>query len=181
MTGSASESPFRPLFQIIDAIVEQYLAFFIQPFLKVHEKIYSGLNQVLRAALDNNKDKIPVWFTANFITYVRTMLVIPCLVLLSWGQVVLPSIIVVAVDFGDFLDGVVARYWVDVRAEASAKDNTDSKDSDDDSFGTSISGIFRILTAFRRKYYDWREMTLTFVIFFFCWDVFIIMILLVCL
>jgi phosphatidylglycerophosphate synthase len=149
MTGSASESPFRPLFQIIDAIVEQYLAFFIQPFLKVHEKIYSGLNQVLRAALDNNKDKIPVWFTANFITYVRTMLVIPCLVLLSWGQVVLPSIIVVAVDFGDFLDGVVARYWVDVRAEASAKDNTDSKDSDDDSFEVVSSRSSRRISSWQ--------------------------------
>lgn len=64
--------------------------------------------------MDDNKAKIPDWFTANFITYARTVLVFPCLIFMSWGWYLVPSLIVILVDFGDFLDGVAARYWVDV-------------------------------------------------------------------
>ena len=44
---------------------------------------------------------------------------------------------IIFVDFGDFLDGVVARYWVDKRKEEKAKKDAakDKIDSDDDSFG----------------------------------------------
>ena len=51
---------------------------------------------------------------------------IPTLLLLAMDYTFLPSLIVIAVDFGDFLDGVVARFWVDVRKdkekELKAKD-----------------------------------------------------------
>ena len=47
------------------------------------------------------------------------------------------SLTIIFVDFGDFLDGVVARYWVDKRKEEKAKKDAakDKIDSDDDSFG----------------------------------------------
>lgn len=131
------------LFALVDSIVELYLSSVVKPFVSLHEKFYSGLNKVLRKLLDDNKSKIPDWFTANFITYLRTGFVIPTLLLLAWGHSLVPSLIVILVDFGDFLDGVVARYWVDVKKERekeeASKDKGSSRPvsptSDDDSFG----------------------------------------------
>jgi phosphatidylserine synthase len=40
--------------------------------------------------------------------------VIPCVMLIVNNYVFLPSFIVLVADFGDFLDGVVARYWEDL-------------------------------------------------------------------
>jgi hypothetical protein len=131
---------------LVDGVVELYLGSIIKPFLKIHETFYTSLNSVLRSLLDDHKKDIPVWFTANFITYARTFLVIPTLLLLAWGHTVLPAIIVILVDFGDFLDGVVARYWIDVRKEeakaAESKDKSRSAsptNSDHESFGKSNS------------------------------------------
>jgi len=137
------------IFDLIDAVVELYLGRVIRPFVKVHEKFYSGLNVVLRSALDNNP--VPSWFTANFITYFRTALVVPTLLLVANRHCVAAAAICIAVDFGDFLDGVVARYWVDEKKklqQASEKEQADDKDkllrsgspatSDEDSFGTYL-------------------------------------------
>ena len=133
----------KTIMDLVDVIVELYLANVIRPFLSLHETFYSALNSTLRSLLDSNKDKIPDWFTANFITYARTALVVPTILLLTWGHTVLPSILVILVDAGDFLDGVVARYWVDIkkeREEALSKKEDGSRstspvNSDDDSFG----------------------------------------------
>lgn len=134
------------LFSLVDSIVELYLGTVIKPFLSLHEKFYSSFNTTLRKLLDDNKSQIADWFTANFITYARTVLVVPTLLLLALGHTFLPSIIVILVDFGDFLDGVVARYWVDVQKEREQEESAAHKDkgssrptsplSDDDSFGT---------------------------------------------
>jgi hypothetical protein len=112
------------------------------------------MNKALRAVLDANKPKIGDWFTANFITYLRTFFVIPTLLLMAWGQTLLPSLIVIAVDFGDFLDGVVARFWVDVkkeREEALTSENKTSSsptNSDDESFGTLLLDCWRSAPKF---------------------------------
>lgn len=125
-----------------DLIVELYLSSVIKPFLTLHEHFYSKLNAVLRSQLDQNKAKVPDWFTANFITYARTWLVIPTLLLMVWGHLVLPSFLVIFVDFGDFLDGVVARFWIDVKKEqmealaSKEKPSRSSSPVDDDSYGT---------------------------------------------
>ena len=150
-------------FHLIDTFVELYLSSVIKPFVALHEVFYSGLNTVLRKCLEDHKDRIPVWFTANFITYFRTALVIPTLILLAWQHQVLPALIVILVDFGDFLDGVVARYWVDVRNEqkkaleskkdkkevskkgtATTTGRSSPTDSDEDGFGMYIS-FYKIL------------------------------------
>jgi hypothetical protein len=132
------------LFDSIDSIVELYLGKFVKPFLLLHEKLSSALNKTLRGILDDNKSKIADWFTANFIACFRTILVVPTLLLLAWGHTLLPSLIVILVDFGDFLDGVVARFWVDVKKEREEtlanRENSCSSpthsDTDDESFGT---------------------------------------------
>jgi len=105
----------QPVFNTINSLVEFYMKCVIKPAVVFHEIFYSWLNVTIWNCLDASSDYIPEWFTANFITYARTLFVIPCLFLLAHGYHVLPSIIVISVDFGDFLDGVVARYWVDRR------------------------------------------------------------------
>jgi hypothetical protein len=145
--GGGGRMVTSSVFQLVDAIVELYLGSVVQPFVKVHEKFYAALNVVLRKALDDNARSIPPWFTANFITYLRTALVLPTLLLLAWECNVATSIVVLAVDFGDFLDGVVARFWVDEKkkgppaseAAASSKKKggeASPTNSDDESFGT---------------------------------------------
>lgn len=138
------------LFALVDSIVELYLSTVVKPFLSLHEKFYSAFNAVLRKLLDDNRSKIADWFTANFITYVRTVMVIPTLLFLAWGHRILPSFIVILVDFADFLDGVVARYWVDIKKEREKEDTGKDKcasrptspTSDDDSFGECVVSFF---------------------------------------
>jgi hypothetical protein len=143
------EDAIYKLFSLIDSIVELYLGKVIKPFLSLHEIFYAALNEALRKILDDHRGRIPDWFTANFITYGRTVLVVPMLLFLAWNWTWLPSAVVILVDFGDFLDGVVARFWVDVRKEQEetllSKDKTSPSlsssaspaPSDDESFGAS--------------------------------------------
>jgi hypothetical protein len=147
MTSATKKDLVSTVVDLIDVVVEIYLSSIIKPFLKIHERVYASMNKFLRGLLDDHKKDIPVWFTANFITYARTVLVFPTILLLAWGHTVLPAALVILVDFGDFLDGVVARYWVDVRKEeaaaAESKDKNKSRstsptNSDHDSFGKSI-------------------------------------------
>lgn len=129
MSGESSLQ--EVIFDIVNAAVELFLVHVIKPFLTLHEKFYKALNTTLRGLLDENSDKIPSWFTANFITYARTVLVVPCVLLLVNGYIFLPSFIVLFVDFGDFLDGVVARFWVDraeIESVAVVEDASDAKD-----------------------------------------------------
>jgi len=145
--AAVAEHILCSVFGVVDAVVEMYLGRFIRPFVAVHETFYSGLNKVLRKLLDD-APSVPVWFTANFITYFRTLLVIPTLMLLAYRYNLVAAIICIAVDFGDFLDGVVARYWVDInkQKQEAGKDKGPSRsnspaNSDDDSFGMSFVRI----------------------------------------
>ena len=146
------EDTILKLFALIDSIVELYLKTVIKPLLTFHEKFYSGLNKALRKVLDDNRAKIPDWFTANWITYARTVLVVPTILVLSWGYTLLPSFLVIFVDFGDFLDGVVARFWVDVKKEIAEKLSQSEKsptpsNSDDESYGKHCSDFSRLTTS----------------------------------
>lgn len=121
MSSSSEESNFSLsllVFETLERCVETYLRVFISPFLLWHEVFYSQMNKVLRGLLDKHEQHVPTWFTANFVTYGRTVLIVPCLQLLAWGWRWLPSAIVLFVDFGDFFDGVLARYWNEKRAES---------------------------------------------------------------
>lgn len=141
----AKKDIFTPLLDLADVVVEIYLGSFIRPFVSVHEKFYGIVNTVLRQVLDDKKNVIPKWFTANFITYARTVLVLPTLLLLAWGHTILPSILVVLVDLGDFLDGVVARFWNDKTKEKESLEEKEKRassptNSDKDSFEVVVTG-----------------------------------------
>lgn len=144
---------FKSIFDLLNAIVEVYLGSVIKPFLIFHEQFYSKMNSTLRKVLDDNK--VPTWFTANFVTYVRTAFVVPSVLLIAWGHTILPSIIVLLVDFGDFLDGVVARYWVDMKKKKEEEGSSgDSKSSppggsDDDSYGMSVLYMRRLFASMK--------------------------------
>lgn len=88
----------------------------IPPILGVHTKIYNKLNAVLMKWLKSSPP--PEYFTANFVTYGRTLLLYPALFFWwcvggadggGWFFSLIVAMIVVLVDFGDFLDGVLAR------------------------------------------------------------------------
>lgn len=153
MRQNQSRDLATTVFDLIDAVVEVYLKNIIRPFLSLHEVFYSGLNKVLRQVLDDHKKKIPTWFTANFITYARTWLVFPTILLLAWGHYLLPAILVILVDLGDFLDGVVARFWNKIKKEKEANEEKDRSrsnsptNSDKDSFGKLQRSIDRLLSS----------------------------------
>merc|ERR1719444_21513 len=126
------------LLPMINVCVECYLTTVIAPFLTWHERFYSRLNYYLKQGIQRLEDQgnMPHWLTANFVTYARTVLVFPALVLLSLSMsnhhgllyAIMAALIVILVDFGDFLDGVLARYW---KEEASALDDSSSSSSQD--------------------------------------------------
>jgi len=142
------------IFGIIDASVELYLSSVIAPFLVFHEKFYTELNRFLRKTIDD-KGPLPAWCTANFITYFRTVFVFPSLFLMSMGWRFLPALIVLLVDFGDFLDGVVARYWVEMKsAKTTPKEEEETEDtaiekktSNEDGYHVVSTGSPQVITS----------------------------------
>ena len=126
----ASTNPIKPLLDLVDVFVELFLSHVISPFLVFHERVDRAVNCTLRQVLDSYP--IPTWVTANFISYARAALVIPTLILLAWKHTLLPAILVMAVNCGDFLDGVVTRHWLDAIQKQTEKKNDVT---DPDSFG----------------------------------------------
>lgn len=126
--SNPSKSILEAVMCILNVTVEAYLSHVIKPFLTLHEKFYLSLNRSIRNCLDENTDKVPNWFTANFITYVRTIAVVPTVMLLVNGYKYLPALLILTVDFGDFLDGVVARYWSDRKKIESISIEEEAKD-----------------------------------------------------
>ena len=149
--------PLQAIFAVIDTIVEIYLRTVIRPFLEFHDIFYAALNRFCRSQLDAHH--VPAWFTANFITYFRTALVIPTILVLSWSWWPVASAAIIFVDFGDFLDGVVARYWVDKRAESKAKKMAAQKknESDEDGFGESYCSRKKPFACIHEGIYGIRE------------------------
>jgi hypothetical protein len=126
----ASTNPIKPLLDLVDVFVELFLSHVISPFLVFHERFDHAVNCTLRQVIDSHP--IPTWVTANFISYARTSLVIPTLILLAWKHTLLPAILVIAVNCGDVLDGVVTRHWLDAMQKKTEKKNDVT---DPDSFG----------------------------------------------
>ncbi|GMH90207.1 hypothetical protein TL16_g11696 [Triparma laevis f. inornata] len=104
--------------------------------LGVHTKFYNKLNAVLMKWLKSSPP--PEYFTANFITYGRTMLLYPAL--FFWWCVggadgggrffsLIVAMIVVLVDFGDFLDGVLARYWIEQKKKTKQNEDKNKNKS----------------------------------------------------
>mmetsp|Transcript_6512 Transcript_6512/g.8465 ORF Transcript_6512/g.8465 Transcript_6512/m.8465 type:complete len:443 (-) Transcript_6512:300-1628(-) len=160
-SSKPSKNVLQLVLDMVDFMVEHYfLPKLIAPFLSRHEVFYGQLNAMMRKVLDDNKPKIPKWFTANFITYVRTWVVFPTLLLLSWNHTIVPAVLVILVDFGDFLDGVVARFWVDVRKEEEEqkkkdKDGSPIKSSTSSSDMTAVDSFEIVTTGSPHSVQSW--------------------------
>mmetsp|Transcript_13226 Transcript_13226/g.17282 ORF Transcript_13226/g.17282 Transcript_13226/m.17282 type:complete len:405 (-) Transcript_13226:106-1320(-) len=118
---------FVTVMGLVDFSIEAFLQTVVAPFLVLHERFYFQLNLHLREGLEKlyAQGFLMEWFTANFVTYGRTLLVIPTLYLISLNcgfANVLSSMLVILVDFGDFLDGVLARFWNDHQKDSKGGD-----------------------------------------------------------
>lgn len=98
--------PFLPMQFILDAV------------LPVHDVWYTWLNRTMHQVLERHPP--PRFLTANFVTYARTLLIVPCLHLWSQGWALVPALLVLLVDMGDLLDGVLARWWAQRNGPAKA-------------------------------------------------------------
>jgi hypothetical protein len=133
------ETLLRSFIDLLDVMVELYLASVLKPFLLIHQEFSSNLNDFFIKILAENKKNIPEWFTATTVAYSRAILVIPTITLMACGQVVMPAILVLFVNFVGFLD---AKFWADIkmaREEDTTKndegpDSRSPTPSDDDSY-----------------------------------------------
>lgn len=98
--------------------MEPFLELVIQPLLTYHAQFYGAVGTALTSTFDSYP--LPAAVTANAVTYGRTLLVFPTLLLLARGHSLLPALMVLLNDFLDFADGVVARWW-SKRREAPAR------------------------------------------------------------
>lgn len=106
--------------QQVKQAIELYLKVAVKPFLRHHETFYKKLNEELTKVLDKNEKLVPRWFTANAVTYGRTLLLLPCLYLWARDHALAPAALTLLNDFGDFFDGVLARWWAKRKAGAKA-------------------------------------------------------------
>lgn len=157
------ETLLRSFIDLLDVMVELYLASILKPFLLIHQEFSSNLNEFLIKILAENKKHIPAWFTATAVAYTRAMLVIPTITLMACGQVVMPAVFVLLVQFSGFLD---ANFWAGIKMAREQDDSTQNDEgpdsrsptpSDDDSYeyGECIEllidysfGLIRVLYLF---------------------------------
>ena len=91
-------------------MLELFCNILLSVFLKPYDKIYGTLNTQLTQTFQTKG--LPKYITANLITYVRTTLIIPTILLLSRNYVVVPILLLLTNDILDSVDGIVARYWL---------------------------------------------------------------------
>ena len=91
-------------------MLDVIITFLVPLLLQPHEKLYKYLNITLTSILEQRS--LPHWMTANLISYSRTTLILPTLVLLSKEFCLVPALFVLANNFLDIFDGIVARYWL---------------------------------------------------------------------
>lgn len=75
--------------------------------VNLHIKFYNEINLMIEPILERYSDG--QYMTPNYVTYFRTLLVIPAIILIYYEQYIIGSLLIVLNDFLDFFDGVVAR------------------------------------------------------------------------
>jgi phosphatidylglycerophosphate synthase len=91
-------------------MLEVIITFLVPLLLKPHERVYGWINDTFSNLLE--RKGIPTWLTANFISYCRTTLILPTIILLSNNLCIIPALLTIANMFFDIIDGIVARYWL---------------------------------------------------------------------
>ena len=140
---------------LLDVLVELYVGSLIGPVLQLHDDFQAQIQLIVRNIVDSNLSRVPEWLTPSMIANARAVLVFPTILLLSWGQYLIPSILVLAVEFMGLLDAVLVKVGVTIKRElvedAIKEDNrptsiahmaSDDEDSlDNCEFGKCISNV----------------------------------------
>ena len=99
------------LFSLVDSIVELYLDSAVPPIVAIHRSCQAHLNQLVEKLFREHKSHIPTWLRTGFLSYVRVVLVLPIVLLLSWGQALFPSLLVTIVSLSDLIKDHIAIHW----------------------------------------------------------------------
>lgn len=142
LTMADIETLLQSFIGLLDVMAELYLGSIMRPLLLLHEEIFSKVNSLLRQII--NENPIPDWLTANVIAYSRAVLVIPTILLLAWGQLMLPAIFVLVTKLCSVFHQVVFTYWMDVKKVREEEANevrptsksSSTSDDDDYEYGT---------------------------------------------
>ena len=70
-------------------MLEVIITFLVPLLLKPHERVYGWINDTFSNLLE--RKGIPTWLTANFISYCRTTLILPTIILLSNNLCIIPA------------------------------------------------------------------------------------------
>lgn len=107
------ETLLRSFIDILDVMAELYLSSIVKPFLLLHEEFSTKLSDGLVNILRDHKNHVPGYFTETTVAYSRIALIMPTLMVLAWGQLVLPASLVLLVNFvGLVLD---QQFWAKVK------------------------------------------------------------------
>jgi phosphatidylglycerophosphate synthase len=91
-------------------VLSMIVSLLVPILLKPHLQCYGWINVTVTTIINNRG--LPKWLTANLISYSRTTLIVPTLLLLARNYHLLPVLFVILNDFLDLFDGIVARYWL---------------------------------------------------------------------
>ena len=113
------------LFSLVDSIVELYLDSAVPPVVAAHRSCHEKLNQMVGKLFQEHKSHIPTWLRSGFLSYLRVVVVLPVVLLLSLGQALLPSLLIVIVSLSDLFKDHIAIHWEQIeKAERQKSEAT---------------------------------------------------------
>lgn len=127
---------FKTLVDLIDGIVEVLLSS-SEPLLGLHAKAHQTVDGILRQFVVHHKDVIPPWvWRRQFLAFVRMSLLLPTVILLSWGHTLVPAVLVLVVHVASFLERVIPETWVNDGADSdgTGEEQTDVH-AEEETFG----------------------------------------------
>ena len=129
---------FRTLIDLLDGIVEVFLASVIEPLLIWHVKVDHAIDKLIRKFLHERKDRLPKCILQQgAIAYGRMGLALPTIVLLSWDCSFLASSLVFVELAASFWERVVPDITSDHCTEGEGND--EGEQGEEESFGESLS------------------------------------------
>ena len=126
----------KTLIDLLDGIVEVFLATVIEPLLVVYNKLDQAIDRGLKQFLQQYKDQLfKCILQDSAITYARIGLAIPTIVLLSWQCSLVASLVVCVVLSASFWERAIPDVCFD-HCAPSGED--DGEEGEEESFGKSL-------------------------------------------
>lgn len=142
----------RTLVDLLDGIVEVFLASVIEPLLIWHGKVDRVIDKGFRRFVHEYKDRLPTWvLQKGAITYGRMGLALPTMVLLSWDCSLLASSLVLVELAASFWERVIPDIACDRYCTDGEDNNNEGEQGEEESFGKSLSEhqrLFNLETRF---------------------------------